>query len=184
MPLFMDVHSIEGGVSEADVAGAHQADLAEQGSHGVNYLRYWVDEEAGKIGDPCWEGASARALAMLAEIAGDVDPAFAQIADARIRCNRLSDPYVWPDGYILDAQCQLGVRHGHPDTAMWVGALRNLASRTGMRGLALRSLEHGAALGDDGAAAAADAASSRYRGRRLISRPDSPSARAPGPSRG
>jgi hypothetical protein len=45
----MDVHSIEGGVSEADVAGAHRADLAEQDAHGVNYLRYWVDEEAGKI---------------------------------------------------------------------------------------------------------------------------------------
>jgi hypothetical protein len=29
----MDIHSIEGGVSKADVAGAHQADLAEQGSH-------------------------------------------------------------------------------------------------------------------------------------------------------
>src|SRR5215472_270082 len=49
MPLFMDVHNIEGGVSEADVAGAHEADLATQGAHGVNYLRYWVDEEAGKI---------------------------------------------------------------------------------------------------------------------------------------
>jgi len=49
MPLFMDVHNIGGGVSEADVAGAHQADLATQGAYGVNYLRYWVDEEAGKI---------------------------------------------------------------------------------------------------------------------------------------
>jgi hypothetical protein len=49
MPLFMDIHSIEGGVSEADAAAAHQADLAEQGAHGVNYLRYWVDQEAGKI---------------------------------------------------------------------------------------------------------------------------------------
>jgi hypothetical protein len=49
MTLFMDVHSIEGGVSAADVAGAHKADLATQGSHGVNYKRYWVDEEAGKI---------------------------------------------------------------------------------------------------------------------------------------
>src|SRR6516162_1110984 len=49
MPLFMDVHNIEGGVAEADVAGAHQADLATQGAYGVNYLRYWVDEEAGKI---------------------------------------------------------------------------------------------------------------------------------------
>lgn len=49
MTLFMDVHTIEGGVSEADVAGAHRADLAAQATHGVNYLRYWVDERAGKI---------------------------------------------------------------------------------------------------------------------------------------
>jgi len=49
MQLFMDVHTIEGGVSAADVAGAHQADVAHQDTHGVNYLRYWVDEAAGKI---------------------------------------------------------------------------------------------------------------------------------------
>ena len=49
MALFMDIHSIEGGVSASDVAAAHEADLATQGAHGVNYLRYWVDEEAGKI---------------------------------------------------------------------------------------------------------------------------------------
>jgi hypothetical protein len=45
----MDSHTIEGGVSAADVAAAHQADLAAQGAHGVNYLKYWVDEAAGKI---------------------------------------------------------------------------------------------------------------------------------------
>ena len=49
MTLFMDVHTVDGGVSEADVAVAHRADLATQGTHGVNYLRYWVDEQAGKI---------------------------------------------------------------------------------------------------------------------------------------
>lgn len=49
MPLFMDVHSIDGGVSAEAVAGAHRADLVTQGAHGVNYLRYWVDEQAGKI---------------------------------------------------------------------------------------------------------------------------------------
>jgi hypothetical protein len=49
MALFMDTHTIDGGVSAADVAAAHQADLATQGAHGVNYLRYWVDEAAGKI---------------------------------------------------------------------------------------------------------------------------------------
>lgn len=49
MPLFMDVHNIEGGVSVEDVAGAHKADLDTQGQYGVNYLRYWVDEDAGRI---------------------------------------------------------------------------------------------------------------------------------------
>lgn len=49
MPLFMDVHSIEGGVSVDDVAKAHAADLETQGDYGVSYLRYRVDEGAGKI---------------------------------------------------------------------------------------------------------------------------------------
>jgi hypothetical protein len=49
MALFMDTHNMEGGVSAADVAEAHLADLATQGKHGVHYLRYWVDEAAGKI---------------------------------------------------------------------------------------------------------------------------------------
>ena len=49
MALFMDAHTLEGGVAVADVAAAHQADLQTQGKYGVNYLRYWVDEAAGKI---------------------------------------------------------------------------------------------------------------------------------------
>ena len=49
MSLFMDVHNLEGGVSAADVAEAHKADLETQAKYGVSYLRYWVDESAGKI---------------------------------------------------------------------------------------------------------------------------------------
>ena len=49
MALFMDVHNIDGGVTAADVAGAHQKDLETQRKYGVSYLRYWVDESAGKI---------------------------------------------------------------------------------------------------------------------------------------
>jgi hypothetical protein len=49
MPLFMDVHNIEGGVSAGDVAGAHQKDVETQAKYGVNYKNYWVDEGAGKI---------------------------------------------------------------------------------------------------------------------------------------
>ena len=48
MPLYMDVHNL-GEVTLADVAGAHQADLAKQNDYGVDYQRYWVDEEHGKV---------------------------------------------------------------------------------------------------------------------------------------
>ena len=49
MPLFMDVHEIDGGVSMDDVAKAHLADLQTQGAHDVRYLRYWVDEGNGRV---------------------------------------------------------------------------------------------------------------------------------------
>jgi hypothetical protein len=49
MPLYMDVHSLGSTVSMDDVAKAHAADLQTQAPHDVQYLRYWVDESAGKI---------------------------------------------------------------------------------------------------------------------------------------
>lgn len=49
MPLYMHVHSIEGGISVSDAAGAHLKDLQAQEKHGVNYKSYWVDEKAGKV---------------------------------------------------------------------------------------------------------------------------------------
>jgi len=49
MPLFMDVHEIDGGVSMDDVAKAHLADLQAQAAHDVRYLRYWVDEDHGRV---------------------------------------------------------------------------------------------------------------------------------------
>jgi hypothetical protein len=46
----MDVHEqLPEGATAADVAQAHQADLAKQGEYGVNYLKYWVDEKQGKV---------------------------------------------------------------------------------------------------------------------------------------
>jgi hypothetical protein len=49
MPLYMDVHTIGGGVAIDDVAKAHMADLQTQGKYDVRYLRYWVDEQQGKV---------------------------------------------------------------------------------------------------------------------------------------
>jgi hypothetical protein len=50
VPLYMDVHEhLPAGATAADVAKAHEADLAKQGEYGVQYKRYWVDEKAGKV---------------------------------------------------------------------------------------------------------------------------------------
>jgi len=49
MPLFMDMHNLDGPVTVDDVANAHAADLKTQGAHDVQYLRYWVDEAHGKV---------------------------------------------------------------------------------------------------------------------------------------
>lgn len=88
----------------------------------------------------------------MAAARGDADEAFRMLADARLRCNRLADAYVWLDAYILDAQCTLGREHGHPDTGEWVESMQMLAARTDMREMIVRSLLHGAALGDADAA--------------------------------
>jgi hypothetical protein len=49
MPLYMDVHTIDGGIAIDDVVKARQADLQVQGAYDVRYLRYWVDEQRGKF---------------------------------------------------------------------------------------------------------------------------------------
>ncbi len=49
MPLYMDVHTIAGGVAAGDVAQAHLADLKTQDKYDVRYLRYWIDEPNGKV---------------------------------------------------------------------------------------------------------------------------------------
>jgi len=49
MPKFMDVHTIDGGVEATDIAELHAKDLAHQANHGVQFLKYWVDEKAGKV---------------------------------------------------------------------------------------------------------------------------------------
>lgn len=49
MPLYMDVHTVGGGLTVDDVAKAHMADLQTQSKYDVQYLRYWVNEADGKV---------------------------------------------------------------------------------------------------------------------------------------
>jgi DNA-binding SARP family transcriptional activator len=124
---------------------------------------------ACQIGDPCWEGISARGLALVTAATGDVDRALADLLDARSRTNRLADPYVWLDVHILDALCEMGARIGHPATATWVDEMHERASRTGMRELTVRAMLHGARLGDTGDAEAAALLAAGIDNERLVS---------------
>lgn len=48
MPLYMDIH-VAPGATAAALEEAHKADLAVQHKHSVNCLKYWLNEEAGKV---------------------------------------------------------------------------------------------------------------------------------------
>lgn len=48
--LFLDVHDLgAGNVTFEAVADAHKKDLATQGEFDVKFIKYWVDEQAGKV---------------------------------------------------------------------------------------------------------------------------------------
>lgn len=49
MPLYMDVHERIDGLTAEAVSDAHKMDLAVQEQHGVNYLRYWFNDETGRV---------------------------------------------------------------------------------------------------------------------------------------
>ncbi len=49
MAKFMDVHDGFFGVSQADVEGAHAADLAVEAAEGVHFEKWWADPATGKV---------------------------------------------------------------------------------------------------------------------------------------
>jgi hypothetical protein len=49
MPLFMDEHNKVEGLTAEAVAGAHQKDMEIQSKYDVKYLKYWFNEQSGKV---------------------------------------------------------------------------------------------------------------------------------------
>ena len=49
MPLYIDIHKHVPGLTKEAAAGAHQQDLATQGKHDVDYLKYWVNDRTGDV---------------------------------------------------------------------------------------------------------------------------------------
>jgi DNA-binding SARP family transcriptional activator len=110
---------------------------------------------ACQLGDTCWEGVAARGLGLVAAARDDVDKAAEWLNEARTRCGRLPDTWLWIEAYALDALCSLGVKHRLAAAPAWIEALAALAARTGMRQFAVSAHVHRARLGDDPALTAA-----------------------------
>jgi hypothetical protein len=110
---------------------------------------------ACRLGDPCWEAAAARIIALAHANDGDARAAREWLAQARSRATRVADPYEWIYGHVLDASASVAIDADDGDSAEIVGTLSALADRTGMRELAVRAHLHQARLGTPGALDAA-----------------------------
>jgi DNA-binding SARP family transcriptional activator len=106
--------------------------------------------------DPCWEGLAARGKGIVANRRGDPESALRWVTQARLRCVRVPDAWLWVEGYCLDTLCALGIEHHQGDARQWAADLEALATRTGMRELAARAYLHRGRLGDQAAADAAN----------------------------
>ena len=49
MPLFLDTHKHVPGLTKEAAAEAHRQDLATQGKHDVDYMKYWVNDRTGDV---------------------------------------------------------------------------------------------------------------------------------------
>jgi hypothetical protein len=83
MALFMDMHKLGDGVTLAEVAEAHRADLATQGRHDVDYQRYWVDEAQGTVFCLVEAPSAEAAVAVHKEAHGLVADALFQVQEGR-----------------------------------------------------------------------------------------------------
>ncbi len=101
-----------------------------------------------ELGDPCWEGMAARALALVAAHRGDDGGAWAWTVDGRARCDRVVDRYVWVSAYIGLAQLELAARTAPDDVPGLAGRLHADAVAADLPEFQGWALVHLAATGD------------------------------------
>ena len=102
-----------------------------------------------QIGDPCWEGVGARGIGLVKERRGCVDEAIDWLDDARTRCVRIADAYMWVEAYCQDALCQIAIDHGVEGAPDFVQELEVGAAARGLREFVARAHLHRHRLGDD-----------------------------------
>lgn len=68
-----------------------------------------------QLADPCWEGVSARSIALACAAASDHGAALNWIRDGHRRCRRHLDTFVGMEGWILATDAQLSLAAGHAE---------------------------------------------------------------------
>jgi DNA-binding SARP family transcriptional activator len=135
--LLADVDLAEGKIDAAQAAYEHAHALAVQ------------------FADPCWEGIAGRGLGLIADRRGDSETAVRLVTEARMRCVRLPDAWLWVEGFCLDALCKLTIEQQRPEAKRCVADLEALATRTGMHEFAVHAYLYRSRLGDRAGAEAA-----------------------------
>jgi tetratricopeptide (TPR) repeat protein len=113
---------------------------------------------ACELGDPCWEGMAGRALGLLALHAGDLAAARVWLADARRRCDRVPDRYMWVSAYIGLAQLETDAREDSDLVGPSAARLYEHAVRSDLPEFLAWALVYQAESGDHGKAPLARAA--------------------------
>jgi tetratricopeptide (TPR) repeat protein len=86
-----------------------------------------------QLADPCWEGATARTIALTHAAAGDTEQALEWISQAQTRCLRETDIFVALHAAILATDCEISIAAGRRDRAQAnTRALISLAAKTHM----------------------------------------------------
>jgi DNA-binding SARP family transcriptional activator len=104
-----------------------------------------------QIGDPCWEGVAARGLGLVKERRGAIEEAIDWLDDARTRCVRIADAYMWVETYCQDALCEVAVTHGFDGAGRFIDELEANAAARGMREYVARAYLYRHRLGDPAA---------------------------------
>jgi hypothetical protein len=103
---------------------------------------------ACELGDPCWEGMAARLLGLVALNAGDSAAAQTWFVDARRRCDRVSDRYVWVSAYIGLAELEIAARQRTDRVVPLAARLHDDAVRYDLPEFLAWALVHQAEYGD------------------------------------
>ena len=101
MPMYIDVHRLEG-LTVDDIASAHERDVAVQEKHGVQYVKYWLNDQQGKVFCLCTAPNAEAAAQVHLEASGVRADRIIEV-DEELAESFMGPHFVAPTGRVLAA---------------------------------------------------------------------------------